>query len=136
LEISKSALLKLVRAARMSLRLADDMKKLTENGNGLTVADNISGELNDALSLIVGERLSPEQDYLKDSFVLRFLKSNMGDGQVMQAFCAAIAWDEARGAEGEEVRQPAPVITERRRMRQMVRENGGYLHETPEGEWK
>ncbi len=120
--IDKDILLNLIKATRMSLRLAKDTRTLLLDQKGCwTVSDQISGFLTDALYAISGERITPEQDFWKHSKTMKLLLDDTSDEEATERLMAL--WDEWHP------KQPAPVL--------MTREQREALYsETPEGEWR
>ena len=85
MEIQRDALLRVVKAARLSLRMAEDMKNLLVCCNSRTIPDDISGQLCDALFYMCHEKLESSQDFIRDSETMKLLKSRMSDGDVTDA---------------------------------------------------
>ena len=54
MEISREALLLVIKATRTAMRMAEDMQRMVL-GKGETTADQIAGYLEDALLIISGE---------------------------------------------------------------------------------
>lgn len=127
MKVSKEALLLVVKAARMSLGIAERMRMLIADGGGHTFVDYVSGDLCDALFKMSGERLEKEQDFLTQSKTMKLLTGGMTDGDVTDAFI--------RMAQENQPEQPEPHFIDREAMRKSVRQNGGYMFETPEGDW-
>lgn len=127
--ITRDALLRVIKAARMSIALADDMRKLLVNEHGCTVADEISGFLNDALFYFCGERLTSDQDFKHDSATMQLLTSSLSDEDVLDEFIQIY----------ETTWMPAPQLMEKEEFRKLFKVNGGYMRmpvSTPEGERK
>ena len=124
MEISRTALLNLVKAARMSDRLAQDTKALLLRKEEWTVADEISGFLADVLFEISGERLLCNQDFMNDSQTMTLIRSDLSDNEVADRFEETF----------RSIENHPPVLMEREQMRNLVKKNGGYMY-TPEGEF-
>lgn len=128
MNISRDALLKIVRAARAAQKLADNIRHLTGNSPVENMADSIAGQLADALNLLNGEKLGVADDF-RDSRTYTWLyRSAMTDDEVADEFI--------RMAKGEP-KMPKPNLISRGEFLDMVRQFGGYLdlNSTPEGEW-
>ncbi len=112
--MNKDALLRVVKAARMSLKLAEDTKKLLVNERQQTWADEIAGLLSDALFHFSGDYIGPKQDFERDSRTMNLLRSNLSDGAVTEEFIAM-------------VQQPRPVFTSPEEFKDLYHRNGGYM---------
>ena len=128
MEISRDAMLRVVKAARMADKLAQDTKALLMDRNGWTVADEISGFLDDALFNMIGEKLEPGQDFANDSVTMMLIRSKLSDAEVTDEFISI--------AEENKPKLPKPNLVSRDEFNAMVRKFGGYKAETPEGEWQ
>lgn len=133
MEIKKDALLRVVKATRMSMRMAECMKGLLADENAWTTADMIAGFLKDALFCIAGEELTVGENFLENSMTMRLLTGDMDDESVTDWF---IMMDNIRNRhlkpQGEEL--PKPQTMSKEDMRSLYQKNGGYM--TPEGDWK
>ena len=127
MELTRDALLRVVKAARTADRLAQDMKKLLVDENRWTWADEIAGFLKDALFLISGEKLPTEADFEKDSKVVGLLRGFESDTMV--------ASDIMKMAEENAPKMPKPNLMGQKEFQAMVKRYGGYSA-TPEGEWE
>lgn len=112
--IQKDALLRVVKATRLSLKTAEILSMLYSFDNGESYCDTVSGLLVDALSCIGREELEVGENFLENSKILKLLQSNMSDGEVMNEI--------AKMAEF-----PAPQTMERNEVEKLYRENGGYM---------
>lgn len=124
MEIEKNAVLNIVKAARASLRLNEDLRKTLGLGRGgaETVPEFISGMLCDALFSLSHERLAYTQDFAKDSITMKLLKSESSDEEVTEQFI--------RMAENEgcpDFKYPTPE-----EMRKAAEEGRGYFFEEDE----
>jgi len=117
--IGKDALLRVVKATRIALHLAEDTRKQLVSG-GWTWADEISGMLCDVLFSIAGETLEPNQDFRKHSRTYMLLAGDLSDGEVTDEFI--------RLAEANAPKMPAPIL--------MTEDERNALYGTPEGEWR
>lgn len=137
MEIKRDALVRVVKAARLSLKMADAMQLFMIDKRPWTVADEISGHLKDALFIILGEHALHEKSF-DESMTMRLLTSDMSDGAVadyiimMQNIQKHI---EPELAAPNIVQQPKPQIMSKEEFRKLKDQNGGYCY-TPEGEWK
>ena len=111
--MTRDVILRIVKATRMAIWLAEDMQKLLLESNRQTWADEIAGQLADALFLISGEKLSPKQDFMKDSKTMRLLKSIRSDSVVADEFF-------------QMANQPAPNTIETEAFNALYERNGGY----------
>lgn len=85
MEISRDALMRVVKASRAAMRLAEDMNRLMVD-KAATWADEISWQLSDALGMFCGEILNMEDDFLEDSRTVSLLKDDqLSDGEVTDA---------------------------------------------------
>lgn len=130
MEITNDTLMRVVKAAREALSLAETLSKSMDsilNRRGTTtVADDIAGNLADALFQLSGEKLGPEQDFFNDSQVMGLLMGPRSDAFVTRMI--AEMHDKATKA-------PAPQTISAEHIREMFKKNGGYMM-TPEGDWK
>ena len=129
MKITRGALMRIVKGARAADRLAFDMRKLMMDSKGMSVADYISGQLDDALFVLSGEKLTSHQDFVRDSMTMKLIRDNkLADWEVTEQFMKMADFN------AEEM--PKPCTFERDEMKKLVRENGGYLaKESPEGEF-
>lgn len=103
----------IIKATRLSLRLADDMQRMLMIGAENTIADEIAGFLGDALFRFIGE--DPEMcDNFYESETIKLLKSEMPDGDV------------AREIMNRQAKLPAPNVN-RPDPREAYAKNGGYI---------
>lgn len=123
MEISRDALLRIVKAARAAIRLAEDVNKLLIGQGRDTWADFIEGELTEALCSFGGEVLEPHQDFIRDSQTMALLTDpELSDGEVTAAF---VGMYRANHPE-----QPKPHFINRDEMQKQVR--AGYGYSAPE----
>lgn len=125
MEISGYALLTLVKAARMSLKLAEDMRALMEDSHQRSTADEIAGLLTDALYDLSGEQQGVG-DAFDESETMRLLTGCFCDAEVARRL-EKMAKD--AGVQDEEER---PVCYEKRNPPETV--NGGYQWKGEVGE--
>ena len=130
MEIQQDALMRVVKATRAALSLAETLSKSMDsilNRRGTTtVADYIAGNLADALFQLSGEKLGPEQDFFNDSRVMGLLLGPESDSDVTRKI--AEMHDEATKA-------PAPQTISAEYIREMFKKNGGYMR-MPDGDMK
>lgn len=119
--MSRDALMRVVKACRMSVRLADDTKKLLFDKTNWTIADEIGGFLCDALFEYSGEQLVAGQDFTRDSQTYKLLTANLSDDEVTDRLMAM--------ARENEVKQPKPNFISRDEFATMVNRGYGYISE-------
>lgn len=127
MEISRDTVLWVVKAARMSVKLAEDFRPLLADPVSTTVPDMIADFLKDALSNMAGERLTMYQDFDEDSMIPKLLRSDKHDGDIADII---IAMD--KGNSHPEM--PKPNLVSRDEFFKLLNKYGGYKA-TPEGEW-
>lgn len=132
MEITKDALLRIVKTARLAMNAAETMQKLMVNSGGWTWADEISGQLVDSLFILSGEHLAAGKDFNNDSMTMRLLTSDMTDNAVADWFIMINKI--RRKFTDEDVKQPKPKIVSKEEEQRMYVQSGGYKY-TPEGEW-
>jgi hypothetical protein len=146
MEISKDALLRVVKAARTSIRVAETMQGLL-TGKHETYVDHIRCALIDALFEISGEKDTSDRCVL-DSETMNLLDSDYTDETVMHLIIGMHERRKNQGllkAESSENRtgsigrheaayfvQPAPTFIDRQKMRKQAEAGCGYM--APEGE--
>lgn len=137
MEINRDAMMRVVKAARAAMRMAENMRPLMVDQKGSTWADEIYGFLADALFIMSGEVLKAGQSF-DDSNTIRILQSDMDDRACADWF---IMMDKIRQLvskpENDEqkriydpndiVRQPAPQIMEAGEFEKVRDQNGGYI---------
>lgn len=126
--IERNALLSVVKAARMALRLAEDTQKLFVDKAPWSVADEIAGQLADALFKFSHDKA----ERFSDSTTMRLLKGDLNDGAVTDWFLMMYRIDERRNKQ-EEPEQPAPNVISKEELQDLYKNNGGYV--SPEGDW-
>lgn len=122
MEITRDALVRVVKAARISMRMAEDMQKLFQKPTW-TCADECAGFLKDALYMILGET-----DGLENSRTMLLLQSDMSDEAVADAI---LLTDRVN----QHIKAPAPNTITPEEMHRFYQQNGGYCY-TPEGEFR
>ena len=136
MEIERGTLTQIVAAARMSMKLAEAIEMLLVDKNAMSIADEISATLQDALFEISKETLDAKKNFATDSMTMRLLNGDMSNGAVADFF---FMMDKIRrnhlAPQEEEVKQPAPQTMSKEEFRRMYVQNGGYSHSTPEGEF-
>lgn len=143
MEISKDALLRVVKATRTSIRVAETMQGLL-TGKHETYVDHISDALVDVLFEISGEKNTADRCVL-DSQTMNLLKSDYTDETVMhlivgmrerrknQGLLNADGQTETVGRhEAAYFVQPVPKFPNRQEMRKHAEAGCGYM--APEGE--
>lgn len=130
MEISRDALMRVVKATRMSMNLAEAIQRLMLDKSSRTFADEIAGFLKDALFITIGESETKNFD---DSMTMRLLTSDMSDGAVADYI---IMMNKIRKhIDTEEVQQPKPQTMSKESVQRMYVQSGGYQY-TPEGEFR
>lgn len=132
MKIGRDALVRVIRAARKSMKMANTMQALMAEKNTETVADVIFGDLADALFEISGETLVNKT--FDESTVMRMLNGDMDDGAVADGMIMISKIEERLRGNKEEVVQPKPCTFSHEEMLDDYKLNGGYM--TPEGEWE
>lgn len=107
------------------MSIAENMQRLL-TGKGRTWADEVEGELEDALFLICKDRI-PEGKEFSASQTMLLLNSDMSDGAVADWI---VMMDKIRN----KVSMPSPQIMSKEETKELYRQNGGYAY-TPEGEF-
>ena len=122
MEITRDALMRVVKAARAALSLAETLSKSMDsilNRRGTTtVADDIAGNLADALFQLSGEKLEPKQDFFNDSQVMGLLMGPRSDDYVTR---------EIEEMHDEATKAPVPQTISAEHIREMFKKNGGYM---------
>ena len=132
MEISRDALLLVIKATRMSMKMTEAMEAFMIDKKSWTLADEVSAHLKDALFITIGEPENVEKNF-EDSMTVRLLTSDMSDGAVADYI---IMMNKIRKhIEQEEVQQPKPQIASKESMQKMYVQSGGYQY-TPEGEFR
>lgn len=142
MEITRDALLRVVKSARLAMKTAETIQDLMMEKGRWTMADEIAGLLSDALFRMSGEELAAGKDFNKDSMTMRLLKGDMSDGAVADWFMMMSRIRDRISGElvadkmvvGESVTQPKPHTTTTGETYELYLRNGGY-HYTPEGEF-
>ena len=132
MEIKTGALLRVVKATRMSVRMAKDLQALMVDKTR-TWADEVSGLLADALFEISGEELTPEKSF-NESVAMMMLKSDMSDASVADGIMLKNRIQNMH-LKQDEVQQPKPQTISKEEFQRMYVQSGGYQY-TPEGEFK
>lgn len=127
MEISRDALMRVVKATRVSLRLAKDIDKLLIDHVGSTWANFIAEQLADALYEFGGEVLENSQDFMKDSRTIALLTDPvLSDDEVTVGFMGMYRMNHPE--------QPKPCFINRDEMRRKANAGHGYM--MPDGDWK
>jgi len=139
MEITRDALLRVVKSARLAIETAETMQKLMVEKGGWSWADEVAGQLSDALFRMSGEQLAAGKDFNQDSMTMRLLKGDMSDGAVADWFLMmSRIRDRLSGelvADKLKMEIPStPHTVSKEETYEMYLRNGGY-HYTPEGEF-
>ena len=122
MEMNRDALLRIVKAARQSMKIAKVFGSLLIDNKGWTLPDEMTGNLKDALFTLAGETLGPGEQF-KDSMTERLLTSDMSDEGVTDFFLMKSRAD-SRIRQAE---QPKPNIIDRQGFNVFYDLNGGYI---------
>ena len=128
MEISRDALVRVIRAARVAKELADDIRKLNGDTTRDNRADRIAGDLADALQMMNGESMGVADDFLESQTYGWLFKCSVPEDRIAGEFI--------RMAEENKPKLPKPHLVNRVQFNEMIRKFGGYSAQTPEGEWK
>lgn len=126
MEITRDAIMRVVKAARTAQKLADDIRKLTNDFRSVNVGDDIAGLLADALNMINGEKQGITDEFSDSRTYTWLFRSAMSDGEVTDEFI--------RMARENGPKIPKPNLISREQFDEMMKSSGGYRY-TPEGEW-
>ena len=131
MEVERDALLRIVKATRLAMKLAEDTRKLMVE-ECTTVADRIAGDLEDALFDMIHDKNPGD---FKDSTTDKLLNGPIDDEGVTDTFIMFYKVNERmdRIMQGE-AEQPKPQVASEDDFLKMYKKNGGYM--TPEGDWK
>lgn len=132
MEISRDALMRVVKAARMATKQAEVMQMLMMEKKVWTTADEIASFLQDAIFILSGEELATGQPF-DSSNTMRLLTGDMDDDGVTDWLLMMDNIRRKHLPQGE-VKQPAPQTMSKVEMKDLYRKFGGY--QSPEGEWK
>ena len=132
MEITRDELLRVVKATRMAMRLAEATQKLFVDKGSWSIADEIAGQLKEALFRMSNDRNNGD---FNDTMTMRLLTGDLNDEAVADWFLLMHRLDERRHRiEQEEAKQPKPQTMTSDEVRKMYDRCGGYI--SPEGEWK
>ena len=124
MEITKDALVHVIKAERLAEKLSDFIQcMLSGDGRPWNMADEIASHLSDMIREMSGE--DRDTDF-EESAVQILLRSSLDAEHVAEEIMNI--------AEDDEPKQPKPNLITRDQFNAMVRKYGGYS--TPEGEWK
>ena len=131
MELTRDALLRIVKATRRAMKFAAAMQELLDE-KVPTIADRIAGDLQDALFDIIQDTNPGD---FKDSTTVRLLEGPIDDEGVTDTFIMFGKVNERLNRiEQEAVAQPKPQVSSEDDFLKMYKQNGGYM--TPEGDWK
>lgn len=134
MEISKDALLRIVRAARLSIKVAETVNGfMFGEGKPWSIADQIVGDLEDAIYEMLGEKSDPKSSF-SESMTMRLLTGDLSD-EAITDYIITLNRLRKRTQGIEEVQQPKPQIISKEAGKRMYVQSGGYQY-TPEGEFK
>lgn len=134
MEINRDALLRVVKATRTALKMKETFEGLMIDKNTWTIADEIYGQLFDALFILGGEKLAVG-DGVENSTTDRLIKGDMSDGGVTDWL---LMMDRIRKhiepeLVEDKIEQPKPQTITNEKFQDLYRRYGGYT--SPEGEW-
>ena len=127
MELTKDALLQVVKATRMIMAVAESLKGILTTKSGWTLADEADGLLSDVLFKLCGETLRPWEDFESDSATMKLLRSNKTDEEVTNAFLLL-------HRANSHCHQPKPNTMDWNMFKDLYKTNGGYI--SPEGDLK
>ena len=135
MEIERDALLRVVKATRMAMKLAEDTQKLFMDNGQWTVADEIAGRLQDALFQMSHDKADCP---FNKSTTMQVLTSGLDDEAATDWFRMMYRMSERlHGMEPEkEPEQPKPQTIKQEDAYEMYLQNGGYKAPIPEDERK
>ena len=134
MEISKDAILRVVRSARLSIKMAETMKEfMVGEGKPWTIADQIAGDLEDAIYQMLGEKADPKAPFT-ETMTVRLLTGDLSDEAVTD-YIITLNRLRNRTQRTVEVQQPKPQIISKEAGQRMYVQSGGYQY-TPEGEFR
>ena len=120
MEISRDALMRVVSATRMSISMAEDMRKLQADPTNRSMADVITGLLTDSLLTFVGEKLDSGQDLWRDSKTIKILTCDLArDEEATQMLLAEYRYNHPQ--------QPKPHFPDREEMKKQAAAGFGYM---------
>lgn len=122
MEISRDALLRIVKATRQSMRFAEIIGSMLIDHHGWTLPDETAGNLKDALFDMLGESLAPGQQF-KDSTTERLLTGDMSDEAVADFIIMKNRLSDRIGT----VEQPKPNTIDNPTFVLFHAMNGGYM---------
>lgn len=134
MEITRDALLRVIKAARTAMKMAEVVQKFAVCSGRWTLADEISGNLTDALFLMNREELTAKQDFERDSVIMEILRGDMSDGAIADYLIIKNRIYDKYGKDLETVSQPAPNLISKEELEKLHMQCGGYSPKTPEGE--
>ena len=120
--------MRVIRAARVAKELADDIRKLIGDNTRDNRADRIAGDLADALQMMNGESMGVADDFLESQTYGWLFKCSVPEDRIAGEFI--------RMAKENEPKQPKPCLMTEKEFDALLKRNGGYKAETPEGEWR
>lgn len=127
MEISRDALVRVIRAAKVAKELSDDIRRLIGDSTRDNQADRIAGDLADALQMMNGEKMGVSDDFTESKTYTWLFECSVPAERIAGEFI--------RMAEENKPEMPKPNLVNRVQFNEMVRKFGGYSA-TPEGEWK
>lgn len=120
----RDALLRMVTTARFLKKMAEAYTVLGLDNNP---HHNAYGDLMDAIYYLIGEHT---EEFDKSVTYLAINAPILTDERR-----AELLLSEYMKNHPEQVRQPKPITCTTAELFKMFNENGGYMHETPEGDW-
>ena len=124
MEISRDALMRVVKAARLACRMAGDIQKLMTEKTW-TVADSIFGELADAIYDMLNEKGTVNE--FTTSTTYRLLTGDLSDEAVTDFIIMKSRLEHrVREMKNENVDLPSPQIMSKEQFDELYKKNGGY----------
>lgn len=117
----KDALLRMVRAGRKAERMLDAYLEVGLNENTI---NEVYGHILDAIYNLIGEHTNDIESSVTHLAMTTPLLTDDRRVEILMAEYRKNIVD-----------QPSPNTIEPDKMREMTKANGGYLYETPEGDW-
>lgn len=126
MEISRDAIVRMIRAARNAAKLANDIRRIANVSDRNNAADEIAGDLADVLNKINGEQIGISDQFCDSRTYTWLFRSAMSDNEVADEFI--------RMAEENKPEMPRPNTMSRVGFEELLEKFGGYKP-TAEGEW-
>ena len=129
MEITRDALLRIVKATRQGMKSAEIINSLFVDSHGWTIQDEAVGNLKDALFIMIDEPLVPGQQF-SDSMTERLLVGDMSDDAVTDFIMMQNRMKSRINAPVDTfdtVEQPKPNIIHPEKAKALARQEGAYV---------